>query len=181
MYVYWLNIFYLYGNGTIVYHSREIKWKYILPRQFLPSLVAYPVGHCLWGARGHSSQGLPQATPILPQHSDLVTSALALFSQRPLFISSQHDPFLLSTEHSKLYLTIQMGFITILFISSLIKLRASLRLMNNSVALKKKYVSAVLRNPLLVKACSCPISSKTSVHHYEIHHKFNILNRNLCV
>ena len=102
IYVNWLNIFYLYGNGTIVYHSREIKWKYILPRQFLPSLVAYPVGHCLWGARGHSSQGLPQATPILPQHSDLVTSALALFSQRPLFISSQHDPFLLSTKHSKL-------------------------------------------------------------------------------
>lgn len=72
---------------------------HFLPIQFFPSLVAYPGGHRLCGEDGHSSHGLPQATPILPQHSDLVTKAWALFSHRPLLISNQHDPFLLSTIH----------------------------------------------------------------------------------
>lgn len=40
---------------------------------------------------GHFSHGLPQAFPILPQHSALVTGVLTSFSQRPPLISNQHE------------------------------------------------------------------------------------------
>jgi hypothetical protein len=75
--------------------------------------VTYPGGHRLCGDEGHSSQGLPQATPILPQHSDLVTKAWALFSQRPLLTSNQHDPFLLSKSCNKCYHLIHKICLTI--------------------------------------------------------------------
>ena len=53
-------------------------------------------GNILWSGlylpgAGHFSHGLPQAFPILPQHSALVTGVLTSFSQRPPLISNQHE------------------------------------------------------------------------------------------
>ena len=45
---------------------------------------------------GQGSHGLPQALPIVEQHSDWVTSMLISSSHCPSLMDSQHTPFLLS-------------------------------------------------------------------------------------
>lgn len=50
---------------------------------------------------GHGLQGLPQAFPILPQHSAFVTRVLRLFSHCLLRTSSQQAPFLTSITWKK--------------------------------------------------------------------------------